>query len=91
MSTKSPAKKKKKAVQMVIAIGDNSYRSEGDTVADALAAIKPTSFLGFGSVRVTVDGVESAIPLRINKYKLERIFSNKTDMALFAKRIQTLL
>lgn len=82
--------KKKKLVSMRFCIGDNEYKSDGETVLEALQNIKPKNYLGYGSVYLTLADKESAIPLRINKYKLERIFSNATDLALFAKRLETL-
>lgn len=76
---------------MVFHIGDKTYKSEGDTVTEALRNIKPKERpMGFGLVELTIEGTRSDIPLRINKYKLERIFGNNTELEIFAKRLETL-
>lgn len=72
-------------------IGQDVYEADADTILDALKQIKPTRYLGFGSVTVTEDGKTHEVPIKLVPVKLQRIFEKDYEMELFAKRISVLL
>lgn len=77
--------------KVVFQIGKDTYKGSGATLVAALKKIKPKNFIGFGTIRVTVDGKESKLPVRLVPVKLERLFSKDIELRLFAKRIETLI
>ena len=78
-------------VSISFSIGANTYLSEGETIFAALSKIKPVNYIGFGKLIVTTDGKTSHVPIKLVPTKLKRLFEKPVEMAMFAKRIKTLL
>ena len=83
--------KKAAPISMTFTIGADVHTASGESILQCLENIKPTRYLGFGKVTVTQNGKESAIPVRFNTLKLQRVFEKQVDRELFAKRIGILL
>ena len=79
------------AYQITLSLAGSIYFVEGDTLLDALKKITPTSFgKGYAEIMVRYKNKETKVPIKIFPTKLKRIFNNKWEMELFAKRLNTL-
>jgi len=72
-------------------VGDKEYNATGNSIGEALKKINPTFVKGMASVTLEVDGKKSKLPIKINPTKLEIIFKKPVELALFAKRLITLI
>lgn len=87
------APKAKSAEDYVIefAIGSDVYTGEGSTMLEALNQIKPKRYMGLCKVTATVGGRVSKLPIKLVPTNMRRLFEKPIEMAMFAKRLQTLL
>lgn len=85
-------KKEVQNFQITFTIGNDVYNSSGKDFIEAMSKIKPTNFgKGLGSIYVKTPTSETKIPIKLTSTKMQRIFAKPVDLALFAKKINTLL
>lgn len=80
-----------KAVTVKFSIANETYTGTGDTILEALQEIKPRRYMGLCKVEATVNGRVSKIPITLVPTRMKRMFEKPVELALFAKRLQTLL
>jgi hypothetical protein len=72
-------------------IGPDKYEASGDSVLSALQKIQPKKFMGICKVEVTHKGKHSRLPISLVPTQLVRVFAKPIELALLAKRLNTLL
>lgn len=80
-----------KAVTVKFTIANETYTGSGNTILEALQEIKPKRYMGLCKVEATVGERTSKIPLTLVPTKMKRMFEKPVELALFAKKLQTLL
>lgn len=91
------AKKKEKEIDtddsfsVSIEVAGKTFKGNGPTILEALKAVENSSFdKGIGRIQVERLGKVSKIPIKIPYLRLQRLFTKKYEMELFAKRLNTL-
>lgn len=89
--TKSAKKETLGAFSVKFSIGPDVYTATGDSLLDALQKIKPKKYSGLTKVEATVNGKTSRIPITLTPLRMRRFFEKPVELAIFAKRLNTLL
>lgn len=79
------------AFSVKFSIGSDVYTANGDTLLEALQKIKPAKYSGLTKVEATVNGKTSRIPITLTPLRMRRFFEKPVELAIFAKRLNTLL
>lgn len=87
------AKKKPKELpyHVILHTGSEELSAKGATMFDALSNLKPKKEPKLvGRIRVIVDGKETPIKIPLKHLKMKRLFANRWEMEIFAKRLDAL-
>ena len=90
--TKKAPSKKVDLYKLTLSLGAETYTESGKTILECLKKMKPkTNPKAVGKFVCEYKGKESAIPITINRTKMERLFSKPIELEMFAKRLSVLL
>ena len=92
MTKTKKASSKKELYKLTLSLGADSYTKSGISILDCLQKMEPkTNVKSVGKFVCEYKGKKSAIPITINRTKLQRIFTKQIELEMFAKRLSILL
>lgn len=75
---------------IALSVGNKTYKAAGNTTYAALKKIKLEPPKAMGIMKVTTEGVEHDIPIRLTPLHLKSLFGKDLNLKIFAKRLTTL-
>lgn len=84
-------KKTKPKCIVTMIVGDKRYDGKGKDILTALKALKePKDVKSITRFETVIDGKQVNYFIRLNPTKLKRLFANRWEMELLAKKLETL-